>query len=260
MFAPDRPSDRRQELKVSKGMGDLGTPIGAPTSTTPVAIDAPFTLCVVPFRLASGHLEVGTVRHADGSVALPAGSPAREEPLDAGARRIINGHPGHGEEYLEQLYTFSADAGHDRPIVVSYIALFREAACADIAIPDLHWSSLDGLRLTHDIDSAVLQYAVVRLRAKLGYTNIAFHLMPITFTLTELQQAYESVLQHPVDKRNFRRRMMVPGTLEDTGEKRREGSHRPAALHRFASRDDQAAYLTPSWASERIDPLRDPGE
>lgn len=247
-------------MKVSKGMGDLGTPIGAPNSTTPIAIDAPFTLCVVPFRLASGRLEVGTVRQSDDSITLPAGRPADDEPLDEGARRIINGHPGHGEEYLEQLYTFSPESGDDRLIVVSYIALFREAACAQIAIPELRWSSLDGLRLSREIDRAVLQYAVVRLRAKLGYTNIAFHLMPTTFTLTELQQAYESVLQHPVDKRNFRRRMMVPGTLEDTGEKRREGSHRPAALYRFASRDDQAAYLTPSWASERIDPLRDQGE
>jgi hypothetical protein len=101
------------------------------------------------------------------------------------------------------------------------------------------------------MDRRVLDYALMRLRAKLGYTNIAFHLLPPTFTLSELQLAYEAVLGHPVDKRNFRRRMIASGILDQLDEKRRDGSHRPAALYRFASRDDREAYLTPPWALER---------
>jgi hypothetical protein len=46
--------------------------------------------------------------------------------------------------------------------------------------------------------------------------------------------------------------MTGTGILDDTGQKRRDGSHRPAALYQFASRDDQAAWLTPPWALERL--------
>jgi 8-oxo-dGTP diphosphatase len=100
--------------------------------------------------------------------------------------------------------------------------------------------------LASNADQAVLDYALMRLRAKLGYTNIAFHLVPEKFTLPELQRAYESILLHPVDKRNFRRRILASGILTQTDEKRRDGSHRPAALYRFSSQEDHTSYLTPS--------------
>ena len=97
-------------------------------------------------------------------------------------------------------------------------------------------------------DRMVIDYALVRLRAKLGYTTVAFHLLPPTFTLTELQGAYETILGHPLDKRNFRRRVIAAGILARTDAQRRMGSHRPAALYRFQSLDDRETYLTPPWA------------
>jgi len=237
-------------------MNDLSTPEDMPDidRTEITTHVSPLTLCVVPFRLANGELEIGTIVHL-GQTLLPTGDPIVGEALDDAARRIICGDAGRAEEYLEQLYTFSLDAPDRRQIVISYIALFRESPPTN----QLHWVPLTTLELDRPVDRAVLDYAVTRLRAKFGYTNIAFHLLPSTFTLTELQQAYESVLQHPVDKRNFRRRMTATEILEDTGQKRRDGSHRPAALYRFASRDDQAEYLTPSWASARLEPERNEG-
>lgn len=94
----------------------------------------------------------------------------------------------------------------------------------------------------------LLGYAMIRVRAKLGYTNIALHLMPPEFTLTNLQGVYEQVLGRSLDKRNFRRRMIASRMLEGTGRFQREGSHRPAELYRFAADSDQSTYLTPPWA------------
>jgi 8-oxo-dGTP diphosphatase len=96
----------------------------------------------------------------------------------------------------------------------------------------------------------VLDYAVVRLRAKLGYTTIAFHLMPESFSLSELQAAYETAIGDHLDKRNFRRRIIASGMLEPTSEKRRDGSHRPAQLYRFRAGHDPATFLTPQWAEK----------
>jgi hypothetical protein len=48
--------------------------------------------------------------------------------------------------------------------------------------------------------------------------------------------------------------MTASRILVKTSAMRRDGSHRPAALYQFAARDDQAAYLTPSWAAASLSP------
>jgi 8-oxo-dGTP diphosphatase len=98
-------------------------------------------------------------------------------------------------------------------------------------------------------DARIVDYALVRLRAKLGYTTIAFHLLPESFSLSELQQVYEIVLGRELDKRNFRRRIQSAEILDATRETRREGSHRPARLYRFRAAHDADTYLTPVWAT-----------
>ena len=72
-----------------------------------------------------------------------------------------------------------------------------------------------------------------RLRGKLDYTTIAFNLLPKQFTLRELQRVYEIILHRKLDKRNFRKKILSTGILEDTGAKKMEGTHRPARLYRF---------------------------
>ena len=58
--------------------------------------------------------------------------------------------------------------------------------------------------------------------------------------MTELQTAYETILDEKLDKRNFRRRILQAGVLEETSFYR-VGEHRPAKLYRF--RDDVVAEV-----------------
>jgi len=134
-------------------------------------------------------------------------------------------------------------------VVVSYIGLISSGPHTSV-LSNAVWTDVNDLPGLGDADSKVVEYALLRLRAKLGYTNIAFHLLPRTFTLTELQIAYESILGRRLDKRNFRRRVIASGILQSTNSQRREGSHRPAALYRFRAEHDPADYLTPAWAEE----------
>ncbi|HEX5502356.1 MAG TPA: hypothetical protein VFW96_07010, partial [Thermomicrobiales bacterium] len=85
--------------------------------------------------------------------------------------------------------------------------------------------------------AAILDYARVRLRYKIEYTNVVYSLLPDTFTLTELQRVYELILGRPLDKRNFRKKIGSLDLVEPTGDERREGAHRPARLYRFRSRE-----------------------
>lgn len=224
---------------------DRPNPLQAPSNARPH-----LWVTVVPVRLGTSDVEVAVLDNDGDGAELFKERPRDEESLDVAARRIVRERLGDEGNYLEQLYTFNRLGQGEGDVVVGHISVFRQ----QVDRPEREnatWISIKAVRFNDDFDHLVLDYALVRLRAKLGYTNIAFHLLPNAFTLTELQQAYERVLDHPVDKRNFRRRMTAAGVLDHINRTRRDGSHRPAALYRFVAQDDHAAYLTPSWAAQR---------
>ncbi len=207
------------------------------------------TIILVPFRLNQLRLDAAHRAGTRFGTTLITGHPDPGEPLDAAASRLVVEWFGVPAQYVEQLYTLSVDRTGRQEVAIGYIVLFRQDADLGHADDRVVWSPVDQLHIHDGTHRMVFDYALVRLRAKLGYTNIAFHLLPVQFTLSELQQTYETVLGHQVDKRNFRRRMVASGNLTKTHQLRRDGSHRPAALYQFAAQDDHAAYLTPSWAA-----------
>jgi len=77
----------------------------------------------------------------------------------------------------------------------------------------------------------IIEYAVERLRNKIEYTDIAFNLMPDRFTLTELQQVYEVILDKKLLKANFRRK--ISDMVMETDEYSRAAGHRPSKLFRY---------------------------
>jgi 8-oxo-dGTP diphosphatase len=180
-----------------------------------------------------------------------------DESLDVAATRVLANDIGIAEQYLEQLYSISHRSEGDWTVTVTYLAL----ALADAVsrAPDsATWSSASTPPPLNRVDRMIVDYALLRLRAKLGYTTIAFHLLQPSFTLSELQTVYEAVLDREVDKRNFRRRIHAAGLLEGTGELRREGSHRPARLYRLRTAHDAESYLTPAWASQPEEKVANP--
>ena len=205
------------------------------------------TVTIVPFQIRKGSFCVGTLRSSDGSATLPSGPPDIREPLDAAAERLMHDITGHPPAYMEQLYTVSIERRDPWRIIVSYLVIVPPDAARPLE--NLVWEEPQKVDLRRETDRMLLDYAMIRVRAKLGYTNIAVHLMPSSFTLTNLQGVYEQVLGRSLDKRNFRRRMVASGMLSGTGVFQREGSHRPAELYRFASDSHQSTYLTPPWAT-----------
>jgi len=77
----------------------------------------------------------------------------------------------------------------------------------------------------------IIAYAIERLRTKIEYTDIAFNLMPELFTLTELQQVYEVILDTELLKANFRRK--TSHMVIETNEYTKDAGHRPSKLFRF---------------------------
>jgi ADP-ribose pyrophosphatase YjhB (NUDIX family) len=77
----------------------------------------------------------------------------------------------------------------------------------------------------------IIGYAIERLRTKIEYTDIAFNLMPELFTLTELQQVYEIILDTDLLKANFRRK--TAHMVLETNDFTKDAGHRPSKLYRF---------------------------
>lgn len=138
--------------------------------------------------------------------------------------------------YLEQLYTYGDPqrVPGERLISVVYFALL--AADVRLRLTSgfgvFGWFSVQDLPpLMYDHDE-IIAYALRRLRYKLEYTAVGFELLPVEFTLSELQRTYEIVLGEKLDKRNFRRRILDANIIEPTNRKR-SGPGRPAQLYRY---------------------------
>ena len=85
----------------------------------------------------------------------------------------------------------------------------------------------DGLAFDH---GKILTLAVERLRGKMEYSDVSFHLVPERFTLTELQNVYETVLDTKLLAANFRRKLA--DKVEMTDEYAENGGHRPSRLYK----------------------------
>jgi ADP-ribose pyrophosphatase YjhB (NUDIX family) len=201
------------------------------------------TVDLVVFTIRDHSLQLLLVERGEepfkGAWALPGGFVRDRESLDEAARRELEEETGVRDIYLEQLYTFG-EPNRDpraRVITVAYFAIIasgRRALRASADAADAQWfavSALPPLAFDHD---RIAEYAIERLRNKLEYTTVGFQLLPRDFTLTELQQAYEVILDKALDKRNFRKKMLSLGVVQPTGDTKMNGVHRPARLYRFS--------------------------
>jgi 8-oxo-dGTP diphosphatase len=200
------------------------------------------TVDVVILTLRRRRLEALLIKRKhwpfEGLWAIPGGFVNPDESLEDAARRELEEETGVRDVYLEQLYTFG-DPHRDprtRVITVVYYALIRAemlgVSAGDDAAETAWFPVYDLPPLAFDHEK-ILAYTMQRLRGKLEYTTIGFQLLPPEFTLSELQEVYEAILDRPLDKRNFRKKVLTTGILELTSQTRKSGQHRPAALYRF---------------------------
>jgi 8-oxo-dGTP diphosphatase len=206
---------------------------------------AGITVDVVLFTIEAERLKVLLIKRNNvphkGELALPGGFMQENETAESAAYRILREKAGVKDIYIEQLYTFS-DVRRDtrgRVISITYFGLVPHEKISfegsGLQAPALAPVSKT-MRLAFD-HGAILSYAVERLRAKLEYTNVMYSLLKPQFTLTNLQRAYEIILGKKLDKRNFRKKYLSLGLIEETTHFERGGKQRPARLYRFKARE-----------------------
>jgi 8-oxo-dGTP diphosphatase len=203
---------------------------------------AALTVDGVVFGYDAGELKILLIKRAlepyRGQWALPGGFVRVDESLDEAARRELEEETGLRDIYLEQLYTFGALTRDPRERIVSvaYYALVKstyQIPQANTDAEEARWFALSDLPVVAFDHADIIDCAWQRLRAKLRYEPIGFELLPAAFTLTQLQQLYETILDTDLDKRNFRKKMLSHELLLPLKNKMSEGLGRPAQLYRF---------------------------
>ncbi|MGE0201845.1 MAG: NUDIX domain-containing protein [Candidatus Melainabacteria bacterium] len=224
----------------SKAVHDESTELS--TYETPLV-----TVDIVLFSIIDNSLRVLLIKRKDPPFehhwALPGGFIHVGETLADAAARILFEETNVKDIYFDQLGAFGAPERDPRArvITISFYALVsaqRLQVQAKDKAEDLGWHCVTDLPLLAFDHEKIFSFALLRLKdtLEIGTSSVAYQLLPEKFTLTELQRVYELIISKQLDKRNFRKKMLSVGILEETGETKMEGYHRPAALYRFTSR------------------------
>jgi 8-oxo-dGTP diphosphatase len=158
------------------------------------------------------------------------------EELDDAAYRVLRERTGMTDVFLEQVHTFSRVDRHPggRVMTVAYCSLLNiRHHELKILANELHWHSVSSLREMAFDHKEILDACYKWLQKRIQEHPLGFNLLPEKFSLRELQNLYEAILNVELDRRNFRKKFFSMDFLVDTGEFETDVKHRPGKLYQF---------------------------
>ncbi|MFT7588534.1 MAG: 8-oxo-dGTP diphosphatase [Limisphaerales bacterium] len=207
----------------------------------------------------------------EGSWALPGNLILEDESLDQGAERALVELTGLDNIYLEQFRAFGNPDRVRKPSDVLWLKSVRQDPSARVITvayfslvklmdynPNpssfatrVEWFKIgDVPELAFD-HNEIVDAALEALKSRLRRRPVGFALLPPKFTLGQLQKLYEAILRMPLDKRNFRKKMLKKGILIALDEKQQGVPHKPAQYYQF----DREKYLQLTDADFDFAPL-----
>lgn len=168
---------------------------------------------------------------------LMGGFMEENESLTQAAEKVLYRYTQQKNIYMEQVGAYG-DVHRDqggRVVSVAFYALVRmEQFDTSLARHfDAKWMDVRELPpLIFDHDQMV-QDALTLLRYKVSMQPIIFNFFESKFTLPALQDLYEAIYQMPIDKRNFRKKLISMDILDKHEEKDKSGSKRGAHYYSF---------------------------
>lgn len=202
-----------------------------------LAVDA------IVFGYTNNSLNVLLIKQKFGELknqwALVGGFVKDKESLQEAVNRELHEEAGIKVNYLEQLYTFGDDINRDprfRVVTVAYFALVNSTKfvlTADSDAEEAAWFPVNKLpKLAFD-HKEIIKLAGKRLQGKLSYQPVGFDLLPKEFLFSELENLYCTILEKEIDRRNFRKKILSFGIVEETALFSSKKAGRPAKLFRF---------------------------
>lgn len=159
-----------------------------------------------------------------------------EEDLDAAAYRILKQRTGLNDLYLEQVHTFGEVGRHPagRVVTAAYCSLINiQNHRLKILDNELHWHDIESVAELAFDHKRILDTCYVWLQKRVQEHPLGFSLLPSKFSLRDLQNLYEAILNVKLDRRNFRKKFFSMDFLVDIGEEEKNVPHRPGRLYKF---------------------------
>ena len=159
------------------------------------------------------------------------------ESLTQAAEKVLFRYTQQKDIYMEQVGAYGEidrDTG-GRVVSVAFYALVQaEKFNTSLAKKfDAKWININELpKLVFD-HTQMVNDAIELLQYKVSTQPIAFKFFNYKFTLTELQDLYETIYQLPLDKRNFRKKLNSMNLLDKLEEKDKENFNRGAFYYTF---------------------------
>jgi 8-oxo-dGTP diphosphatase len=158
------------------------------------------------------------------------------EDLDAAGYRILKQRTGLGDVYLEQVHTFGSVNRHPagRVVTVAYCSLINvQHHKLNILDNELHWHDVKNVTDLAFDHQQIFETCYHRLQKRIQEHPLGFNLLPKKFSLRDLQNLYEAILDTKMDRRNFRKKFFSMDFLIDLGEMEQDVPHRPGKLYKF---------------------------
>lgn len=158
------------------------------------------------------------------------------EDLEDAAYRVLFERTGMKDVYLEQVHCFGKPNRHPggRVVTTVYASLLNvQHHALSITDHDLNWHPIDLISEMAFDHKEVLELCIHWLRKRIQEHPLAFNLLPSKFSLRQLQNVYEAILNCKLDRRNFRKKFAAMGYLIDTHEMELNVTHRPGKLYSF---------------------------
>lgn len=186
-------------------------------------------------------------------LAIPGDLVFENEGLDDAANRILKELTNLEGIYLRQFEAFGnpsrvrelkdqdwLKANRDDPdahvITVAYFSLVRK----DLVQPEassfasntvwIEMHNIPDLAFDHNL---IVEKALYRLQQNIEQKTIGFELLPKKFTLTQIQNLYEAILDRDLDKRNFRKSIKKLESIVPLNEKQVGVTHKPGQLFEY---------------------------
>lgn len=170
---------------------------------------------------------------------LPGSTLATYESLEDNINNVVCEKIGYKPNYIKQCMVFSEPNryGDERVISCLFMGLIDNVTIKlsknDNERVELDWFAIDSIpKLGYD-HGLILEKSINFLRKELLNTKTIKNLFPSDFTLPELQRVYEQILNKSLDRRNFRKKFVNMGLIEETGEKSEGSNGRPAKYYTF---------------------------
>ena len=157
-----------------------------------------------------------------------------DEDLESASYRVLSERTGMEDVYLEQVHTFGGIGRHPsgRVITTAYYSLIDiKHHKFKLNHNELHWHSVNDIKKLAFDHKKILDKCLNRLREQVMEHPVVFNLLPEKFSLRELQDLYQAILDIDLDRRNFRKKIAIKDWLVDLNEMENDVPHRPGKLY-----------------------------